>query len=137
MNVYLASSTDNRHWVSLLAECLTKDAGVTIVGNWWHTPPVEDLAQRAELDFTAIEEANIIVAVSPYGYGTSSEIGYALGQKKPVIYWSNEFSLEDAPLPVGLLLKRNVPDIVTTYRALLNRIHHYEHQWEDSHGTNN
>lgn len=125
LNVYLASSAENRTSVSLLASNLCADANVTIVGDWWCTPPVTDLETRAVLDFSAINTADLLVVLSPGGYGTSSEIGYALAQNKPVVYWTYDTSCEDAPLPVGLILCRCKNDIVSNYFQVVERLQHY------------
>lgn len=105
MKVYLASSFENRALMPFIEEWFAaKLPSIDIVGRWWAMPKVENLQERAMLDFDAIKSADLLIAFYPYGYGTSAEMGFALGSDIPVIYFTPYSQLTDesmAPLAAG------------------------------------
>jgi len=122
-NIYIASSTENRTLLPTFATQLVRGINLIIgeYGNaiaksgykipriaklssrWFQDDPVYSLKSRAKLDYSHIDQSLIMVAVYPYGYGTTSEMGYALGKKIPIIYFRESTFIEDDPLPAGKL----------------------------------
>lgn len=103
--LYLASSVENRVMLPTVEWHLLRALpDWKIIGDWYNQPPVPDNGERAALDFGAIQEADALVAVYPYGYGTVSEMAFALGRGKPVIYIRPEYEqyADEDPLIAGL-----------------------------------
>lgn len=119
--VYIASSSYNRTGVKLLATLLYQQ-GIKVTSTWAYTAPHEDadtkkvlneqytegnphyyVKSRAEIDFADIDRSDIVVMMYPWGSGTASEVGYAIAKGKPVYVLCDVHSLDDLPLPVGLL----------------------------------
>lgn len=111
IKIYLASAAENRALIHVVADRIQDSWGehglphYEIVGNWWNTPPVENVIDRCAEDFTCgIDQADIVLAIYPYGPGTTSEMGYAIGKGKPVIYYHYApCDEDDQPLIAGLL----------------------------------
>lgn len=98
--VYLACSAECRLLIAGLARLLRR-GGIEIVSHWHSTKIVSDNSERAYIDYTGISGCDVLVACYPYGYGTCSEMGFALGSGKKVIYFAPDEYFEDAPLPAG------------------------------------
>lgn len=68
----------------------------------WHSTVSVDAnekgcRQRVAIDFADIDDADYVVSTYPYGYGTSAELGYAVGKGKPIIYICDHDWRDDMP----------------------------------------
>ena len=106
--IYLAGFVDNRLLLKVVGEWLIselkkRNIEIEITSTWIDNPEgyVED---RAEQDYSDIERSDLVLITWPGAFGTSSEMGYALGLGKPIIvYASEEVFLRDKEmvLPFG------------------------------------
>ena len=103
-DVYIASAYHNRLSVNAFVSCLDQRLPEVRVISRWHTlPGMPDLSVRAHFDYTEIDKAHLMLAIYPYGYGTTSEMGYALAKDIPIVYYRHPDQEYDDPLPVGML----------------------------------
>ena len=114
MKVYLASKFENKMLINVLSIFIKDRISNTEIVSLWHShdKPVLDLKERAKIDYSGVRECDILIAIAPFGTGTNSEMGYALGLGKKVIYLVDKMfydgtiipSIGDPyPLPVGML----------------------------------
>jgi len=126
MNIYIAGKYENKMMIQtlkfLLGCCFCK---INFICNWaYETSFASTWKERADRDYGSIDQCNLLIATYPFGQGTSSEMGYALGKKIPVIFYVDKLihSKYEMPLPMGRLLEEN---IVHTVNELLTRIGFY------------
>lgn len=89
-----------------MAEWLVAKVGkgypLVITSRWHIIGEEKDLNRRASIDYTDLSKAHCILASFPYGFGTSSELGFALGANKHIIYFRPKAYRDDELLPTGL-----------------------------------
>lgn len=85
-------------------------------------PTHPHLIQRAILDFADIDKSDIVVMVYPYGYGTASEIGYAVAKGKRCLFLTDKRHVEDMPLASGLHLRNHPHSLCLSITDLLGRL---------------
>lgn len=100
MKYYVATSYANKVGANLLMDFISKSRNPNLKGlvptcNWVWEPPVEDTpdawAKRTMTDLDCIDEADFVISLNPYGYGTASEQGYAVGKGKPLIILMDQY----------------------------------------------
>ena len=128
MKIYLAGGYSSKHHIRGMGKWLqTQVNGIEFTSRWLEDTKIENLRDRAHTDYGGIDDADILVASHPYGYGTSSEMGYALGSKKPVIYLVDNFcfkgldTMEDELLPAGMLTVYKYEDDFAIRNQLSNK----------------
>jgi predicted Rossmann-fold nucleotide-binding protein len=82
-----------------------QDAGFTIAYDWTshREPELADLQGRARIaenDLQGVTAADAVVVILPGGFGTHTEMGFALGQHKPVVLIAVEEILLEGPHPI-------------------------------------
>ena len=104
-----------------------KISGIEFTSSWLNSEP-STLSKAAQMDYDEIDKSDIVLAVFPYGSGTTSEMGYALGKGKKVVYFvdrlffvglHNSNSMVKEPLPAGLLYEYFYFDFVENKDKLL------------------
>ena len=113
LNLYFAGKFENRFLIKCLIQYLTSIMEpFKITSDWVNGGYVPSIKTRAKIDFTNIDNSNLLIAVQPLGHGGISEIAYALGKKIPVIciveelIWFQKIDPEwgwATPLPTGRL----------------------------------
>jgi hypothetical protein len=86
---YIASSFEN-HRVAALYGAAFVAAGCLWTFDWtvYHPsrrPPDTDVPRIAQRELSAIKAADVLVLLYPARYGSHTELGIALGSRKPVI----------------------------------------------------
>ena len=103
-DIYIASAYHNKLLVSAFVSCLDQYLPeVRVISRWHSLPGMPDLSTRARVDYADIDRAHLMLAIYPYGYGTTSEMGYALAKGIPIVYYRHPDQEYDDPLPVGML----------------------------------
>lgn len=112
MKVYLASQFDNKILLQSFKELLKIKYPEVEVTSTWIKTPVLSLQDAARMDFSDIENSDLVIAFYPGHYGTSSELGYALAKHIPIIFVSPHYIHLYEPelnnlgmLPVGKLIQ--------------------------------
>ena len=78
-------------------------SGIEVVYDWiFTTPLILIVPERSKLDYGAIDRADVVVAFYPYGYGTSSEMGYAIGFVVDKCFYD---TVKERLLPLGKLVE--------------------------------
>lgn len=92
------------------------------------TNPMPNLSKRALTDFQEIRSADVLVMMYPYGYGTSCEVGYAVGLGKPILFLTDPTHVDDLPLGAGVVLEHNNNAIAFNYEQLKTLLK----EWNDN-----
>jgi len=129
MKVYIASSFQNKVLIKSLELYMKLVINeVEIVSDWYNDIKIGTLKERAQLDYSGIDEADLVLAIHKFGYGTSSEMGYALGSNTPLIYLVDEIFFPgmdstgesiDEILPSGLLELYNGENDIKNIHGLI------------------
>lgn len=97
-HVFVATGFSQQKLAQDLMAALTT-RGLDITCDWTRPPPGLDAAQKAMADHVGVMDADVVIAVMTlpaYEYkGTWTEIGIALGARRPVLLIS-PFTKEDA-----------------------------------------
>lgn len=118
LKIYFAGKYDNKFLIkclinSLYIKCCSELLSFEVMSQWHDLSFKEYCAKEcAALDFGNLENSNLLIATQPFGSGTCSEMGYALGKNIPIIYiiekefYNNDIKQEwgwNHPLPSGKL----------------------------------
>lgn len=119
MKIYLASSSENRWLIHCLEQYITDrlktagwvhtinllhdddDDGFCFVSDWYKKSAGNNRKVIAREDFNAVDAADVVIGVYPYGEGTASEIAYATAAGKDVMFMCHWEDKCDAPLITG------------------------------------
>lgn len=86
MKIYVAGSFINKPMIAVVENMLRTD-GHIITSNWLKhkgTADKEELMREAIIDLQGVCDCEVLVLVWPARYSSSTEMGAALGQSKPV-----------------------------------------------------
>jgi len=103
MNIYLASGASNRILIEAVRLLIENTFPFKIISSWHRTPPIENVTERAIIDFREIDIADTVIAFYPYGLnGTICELAYSFCKNKHTLYVRPEDSQSEDPLIIGL-----------------------------------
>ena len=89
--VYVAGNYNNKVILQVLAEWLVTNYKVEIVSSWLYEHEFVSLKHHAERDLMDIEECDIVVMTTGR-LGTSSELGFAIGKGKKIVFFTDEMT---------------------------------------------
>lgn len=107
LGIYLAGSFETIGLQQIFSAWLSKSFGnnIAILSTWHQEGSVESVVDRANIDFLDISASHVVVASYPHGYGTASEVGYAIGQERNVLWHKHPDIDDESMLPEGLLVE--------------------------------
>ena len=105
MKVYIASLWENKLMVQMVMEYLKSHVkNIKFTNKWQNVDKRIGVRFRAEEDYNAVSECDVLLALYPYGKGGSSEVGFALGSNKPILFLIDNLTHNDSfVLPTGVL----------------------------------
>lgn len=131
MKTYIAANYPNRQLARIVAKFLENrcSPNLEINARWLYDKGegLYSLQKRSMMDFTDIDNSDMLIALAPCGTGSSAEIAYAIAKNKPVIFLANPClfkGLNDPngePLPTGLLTEFSV--FVDSFDHVFNKLH--------------
>lgn len=129
MNIYLSSTYSSKIFLNTIKkEIENSNTHNVVLSNWLTSDVIEDISVSSLIDFHDIDNCDMLIAFYPYGYGTVSEIAYALGRKKFVIYVVDDYynpKKIGEPLVCGLLKQfdhNNIYDPWPKYGFVVNNL---------------
>lgn len=122
-NVYLASACYNRTLIEAVRLLLESKLSLKVISSWHRLPPMENLKERAVLDFGEIDIADIVIAFYPYGLnGTICELTYSFCKKKHILYVRGKEAMEEDPLIIGIFEDKYLFNTIEDLIAYLEKI---------------
>jgi len=119
MNIYLSSTYSSKLFLNTIKKVIeNSNSHNSVVSDWLTADAAENVITKAASDFCDIDNCDMLVAFYPYGYGTISEMAYAMGQKKFVIYVVDDYfnpKKTGEPLICGLLEQFDPKHIHTSW----------------------
>ena len=110
VNVYLASSADNKFLISTIGSLLMASIDDIKITSLWHElDPMVDITKLAEMDLdNGIKKSDIVIVFYPYGeQGTITELTAAFYTGKRIIYCRSDNASHKDPMITGLFYKNS------------------------------
>jgi len=126
--IYIAGQFANRLILKVLGEYIKKQIPSVVITSDWIELGMMSLKNSAETDYSCIRDSDLVLVTWPGGMGTSSEMGFAIGQNIPILtYIDKNFvpNIDDQHshginlLPMGAVPKEN---IITEFVNLIPKI---------------
>jgi len=91
--VYIIGSAENKSQLQCLFHYLQSALQITLLApQWLQLPPESKGFDRCRLDFADLDRAKAVIATIPYGENSLTEIGYAIGKRKPTAWFLSDYA---------------------------------------------
>jgi hypothetical protein len=138
IKVYLAGKFENKLLINCFGEVLQGKYPIEFTNNWSSKKHRMTVQACAKEDYENIDKSDMVICNFPVLTGANSEMGYALGQKKYVIYvipeifWNGDLSPkwgETCPLAVGYLDHPYVINSSNEYEFTPQNVYDFDRGW--------
>jgi hypothetical protein len=118
MKIYYAGAYYNKAAIDIIATTY-EHCGIEAASSWHRTDPEEDLIKRGLIDFSEIDNSNILVGIYPCEQGAEQELTYAFVRGILTIYYRmKEFSHEDPLITSKFCHADNLHQFYNVYKTV-------------------